>query len=78
MLFRIQEKYLIISSGAAKDFAERHGVPKWFEDAKALVDCEDVTAVYVASTPAAHYEHAKLAAEVTPHRAPPHPTHRHV
>ena len=58
--------------GAAKDFAERHGVPKWFEDAKALVDCEDVTAVYVASTPAAHYEHAKLAAEV---RAPSaHPT----
>ena len=57
--------------GAAKDFAQRHGVPKWFEDAKALVDCEDVTAVYVASTPAAHYEHAKLAAEVRAPTPPP-------
>ena len=47
--------------GAAEDFAKRHGVPSWYEDAEALVASEQVNAIYIASPPGAHLEHAKLA-----------------
>jgi predicted dehydrogenase len=49
------------TAGAAEDFATRHGVPAWFDDAEALVNSADVSAIYVASPPGAHLEHAKLA-----------------
>ena len=49
--------------GAAEDFAKRHGVPSWYEDAEALVASEHVNAIYVASPPGAHLEHAKLACD---------------
>lgn len=38
----------------ARDYAERHGVPKWTTDAHALVNDPDVDAVYVATPPNAH------------------------
>ena len=47
--------------GAAEGFAKRHGVPMWFDDAAALANAEQVTAIYIASPPGAHMEHAKLA-----------------
>jgi predicted dehydrogenase len=33
----------------AADFARRHGVPRWYADADALVDDPEVDAVYVAT-----------------------------
>ncbi len=38
----------------AKDYAERHGVPKWFDDAEALIHDPDVNAIYIATPPDAH------------------------
>lgn len=46
----------------ARDYAERHGVPKWYDDAAALVDDPEVDAVYVATPPASHKEYTLLAA----------------
>lgn len=46
----------------AADYARRHGVPRWYDDARALVADPEVDAVYVASPPGAHLEGALLAA----------------
>jgi 1,5-anhydro-D-fructose reductase (1,5-anhydro-D-mannitol-forming) len=46
----------------AQDYARRHGVPKWFGDAGALVADPDVDAVYVATPPNAHREYVLLCA----------------
>ena len=35
----------------ARDFAERHGVPRWYDDGDALIADPDVDVVYI-STPA--------------------------
>jgi 1,5-anhydro-D-fructose reductase (1,5-anhydro-D-mannitol-forming) len=45
----------------AADYAKRHGVPKWYDDAEALVRDPDVDAIYVATPPGRHLEHALLA-----------------
>src|SRR5512137_519568 len=47
----------------AEDYARRHGVPRWYADAAALVADPEVDAVYVASPPGAHLEGALLAAK---------------
>jgi predicted dehydrogenase len=44
--------------GLAEDFARRHGVPRFTDDADALVADPEVDAVYVASPPGTHLEHA--------------------
>lgn len=46
----------------AEDYARRHGVPRWYADAEALVRDPEVDAVYVATPPDAHAAHAQLAA----------------
>ncbi len=46
----------------ARDFAERHGVPRWYDDADALIADPDVNAIYVATPPYAHLEYAQRAA----------------
>jgi predicted dehydrogenase len=46
----------------AADYAHRHGVPKWYDDAQALIDDPDVDAVYVATPPYAHKEYTLAAA----------------
>lgn len=38
----------------AKDYAQRHGVPKWYDDADALINDPSVNAVYIATPPDAH------------------------
>src|SRR5690554_6321079 len=38
----------------AEDYARRHGVPRWYADADALVADPEVDAVYVASPPSSH------------------------
>jgi len=47
----------------AKDYAERHQVPKWYDDANLLINDPEVDAVYVATPPAFHKEYAILAAK---------------
>jgi predicted dehydrogenase len=46
----------------AQDYAKRHGVPRWYADAQALVDDPEVDAVYVATPPSSHREYTLLAA----------------
>ena len=46
----------------AADYAKRHGVPRWYDDARALVNDPEVDAVYVATPPGAHLDGALLAA----------------
>ena len=38
----------------AQDYARRHGVPRWHDDADAIIEADDVDVVYVATTPDAH------------------------
>ncbi|MCA0395036.1 MAG: Gfo/Idh/MocA family oxidoreductase [Proteobacteria bacterium] len=45
----------------AEDYARRHGVPRWYDDAQALVDDPDVDAVYVATPPSTHLPYALMA-----------------
>jgi predicted dehydrogenase len=42
----------------AEDFARRHGVPNFYDDADRLIEDERVNAVYVATPPAFHEEYA--------------------
>lgn len=46
----------------AADYAKRHGVPRWYDDARALVADPEVDSVYVATPPGAHFDGAMLAA----------------
>jgi predicted dehydrogenase len=46
----------------AADFAKRHGVPRWYDDARALINDPEVDAVYVATPPGNHLESARLVA----------------
>ncbi len=46
----------------AADYAKRHGVPRWYDDARALVADPEVDAVYVATPPGSHLELAYLVA----------------
>ena len=45
----------------AEDYAKRHGVPKWFSDASALINDPDVDAIYIATPPASHEEYTLAA-----------------
>jgi predicted dehydrogenase len=44
--------------GLAEDFARRHGVPFWTQDARELIARPDVDAVYVATPPDTHLDYA--------------------
>jgi predicted dehydrogenase len=46
----------------AEDYARRHGVPRWYTDADALVADPGVDAVYVATPPSSHLRYTRLAA----------------
>ena len=41
----------------AKDYAERHHVPKWYSDASQLINDPEVNAIYVATPPSSHEEY---------------------
>jgi len=45
------------NGAAAADFARRHGVPRWHDDADAIIHAEDIDAVYVATTPESHRDY---------------------
>lgn len=45
----------------AKDYALRHNVPKWYNDASQLINDNEVNAVYVATPPSSHEEYVLAA-----------------
>ena len=49
------------NAARAKDYAVRHGVPKWYHSAQELIADAEVSAVYVATPPAFHEELTILA-----------------
>lgn len=46
----------------ARDFAQRHNVPRWYDDADALIHDPDVDAVYIATPPDSHLSYTQRAA----------------
>src|SRR5688572_8260720 len=46
----------------AKDYAERHGVGKWTDDADEIIHDPNINAVYIATLPDSHAEYTKRAA----------------
>lgn len=46
----------------AKDYAARHGVPKWYGDADRLIRDDEVDAVYIATRPDTHHEYVRRVA----------------
>lgn len=46
------------NGGMARDYALRHNVPKWYDNADELINDPEVDAVYVATPPAFHKEYA--------------------
>lgn len=50
------------NSEKARDYAARHHVPKWYDNADDLINDPDVNAIYIATPPNAHAEMTKKAA----------------
>lgn len=48
----------------ARDYAERHHVPRWYDKPAALLEDPEINAVYIATPPDSHMEYALLAAQV--------------
>jgi predicted dehydrogenase len=46
----------------AQDYARRHDVPKWYNDADRLINDPDVDAIYIATPPGSHAEYTIRAA----------------
>ncbi len=46
----------------ARDYAVRHGVPRWTDDASEIIDADDVDAVYVATPPSSHAAYVRRVA----------------
>ncbi len=42
----------------AADYAQRHGISHWTDDAEALIASDDITAVYIATPPSTHADYA--------------------
>ena len=49
-------------SEKARDYAQRHGVPRWYDNAVSLIADPEVDAVYIATPPYAHKEYTLAAA----------------
>jgi predicted dehydrogenase len=48
----------------ARDYAKRHGVPRWYDDAQELIEDSEVDAVCVATPPGSHKDYALAVAQV--------------
>lgn len=49
------------SAEKARSYAERHNIPKWYNDAQALISDPDVNAIYIATPPSSHVTYAIMA-----------------
>lgn len=47
----------------ARDYAQRHQVPRWYDNGEALIHDPEVDAVYIATPPSSHKEYTLLAAQ---------------
>jgi predicted dehydrogenase len=47
----------------AKDYAERHNIAHWYDDAQALINDPDVDAVYISTPPHVHREYTEMCAK---------------
>jgi predicted dehydrogenase len=47
----------------AMDYADRHNIPKYYSDAAALINDEEVDAIYIATPPDSHLKYALMVAE---------------
>jgi predicted dehydrogenase len=47
----------------ARDYAERHGVSNWYDEAARLIDDANVDAVYIATPPSSHKQYTLMSAE---------------
>src|SRR6266545_4040416 len=47
----------------AKDYAERHGVPRWYDNAASLINDSEVDAIYVATPPSSHKKYTLISAQ---------------
>jgi len=47
----------------ARDYARRHHVPKWYDDADLLINDPEVNAVYIATPPSSHMEYTLKVAQ---------------
>jgi predicted dehydrogenase len=45
----------------AKDFAQRHGAPKYFSEAAELINDKEVNAIYIATPPSSHESYLEMA-----------------
>ncbi len=45
----------------AEDYARRHQVPRWYDDAGKLLNDPEVNAIYIATPPSTHAEYAMAA-----------------
>lgn len=48
--------------GNAEEFARRHGIPRWTDDARELIESPDIDAVYIATPPDSHLDYTKRVA----------------
>lgn len=64
---RIQNSKLIAvmrrNGAKARDYAERHGVPKWYDDADKLINDPEINSIYIATPPGSHEEYTLRAAK---------------
>lgn len=49
----------------AKDYAKRHKVPKWYDNAELLINDSEVNAIYIATPPSSHKKHSIAAAKAS-------------
>lgn len=55
------------SGDKAQDFAQRHNVPRWYDDAEALINDPEVDVVYIATPQYAHKDYTLKAAAAGKH-----------
>ncbi len=51
------------SGAKAEDYAKRHGIPHWYDDAQKLISDPEVDAVYIATPPDSHKKYTCQVAE---------------
>ncbi|MCG2460257.1 Gfo/Idh/MocA family oxidoreductase [Flavobacteriaceae bacterium F89] len=51
----------------ARDFAQRHNVPQWFDKVNDIIDNSGINAVYIATPPSTHLQYAMLALNAEKH-----------
>src|ERR687883_130246 len=51
------------SGELARDYAQRHNVPRWYDNAEALIHDPEVDAVYIATPPAFHKDYTLLSTQ---------------